>query len=173
MNKKRLLGLIGGLLSAPISFGFPVLFYLGALARVDDIGHNRISGGFGVGSVSNSVRSFGVGSDMDGNSGGGGGGEVAGVAKRSIFNSSTSSSLLSFDENATWCGWLRSVIDSQMRGYALITSREKILFLMLLVLVLIAMIMGTIDNISQIVTKMGTYGKPYDCHLLNLTTRIG
>ena len=40
-----LLGLIGGLLSAPISFGFPVLFYLGALARLDGIGRNQIGGG--------------------------------------------------------------------------------------------------------------------------------
>ena len=40
-----LLGLIGGLLSAPISFGFPVLFYLGALARLDAIGRNQVSGG--------------------------------------------------------------------------------------------------------------------------------
>ena len=28
-----LLGLVGGLLSAPISFGLPVVFYLGAVAR--------------------------------------------------------------------------------------------------------------------------------------------
>jgi hypothetical protein len=33
------------LLSAPISFGFPVLFYLGALARLDGIGRNQIGGG--------------------------------------------------------------------------------------------------------------------------------
>lgn len=32
-------------------------------------------------------------------------------------------------------------------------------------------VMGTIDNISNVVEKMGTFGQPYDCHLLNLTKR--
>ena len=63
------------------------------------------------------------------------------------------------------------MIDLQIRGYALVSYREKIIFLMLFVLVLIAMIMGTIDNISNVVKKMGTYGLPYDCHLLNLTKK--
>jgi len=101
-------------------------FSQGALARLDDIGRNKISRGRGgggggrstrCGSISNSVGgSFGVGShiDMDGKSGGGGGGggggsgggEVAAIEEQSISNSSltTSSSLLSFDENASWCG---------------------------------------------------------------------
>jgi hypothetical protein len=55
-----LLGLIGGLLSAPISFGFPVLFYLGALARLNETSN---SGGGVVPSVGD--RSFGGGSGLE------------------------------------------------------------------------------------------------------------
>ncbi len=161
-----LLGLIGGLLSAPISYGLPVMFYLGAVAKVR--GHSR--GGHRdsrrrVSALASDERMVFVGQgdgehdDEDGDDGGmGAAGLAAGFGE---------------EDNASWCAWLAGVARSQRAGFAAVSAQERAAFAALFMLVASAMVLGTVENVVHVVDGMSKVAAPFDCHLLNLTQPAG